>query len=141
MYSQQFPCLATVEEGRCQADCCGIIPMDVGFWEQHKDQAAVDPTEILNIDPYQFINTVDDKCVFLHREHNICCIYTSRPDVCIQFGMSNHPVLACPYIAPSGEKRRRAERRELQRRMCKRKSSQAGKIRRLGPKGPMHDKV
>ena len=97
-------CTELIESGKCQADCCGPVPMPERYWQQLKKLVR---NKIINQVKFKFKTqymilpvTKDKKCVFLDENHK-CRIYKSpmRPPLCSQFGCSQEEkLLKCPHI-------------------------------------------
>ena len=76
---------------KCHACCCGIVPLEKGFYEANKDKIANKPVEITDFhgpDPFDkakekdFIVpiTKDMKCGLLKDDYK-CAIYEDRPTI------------------------------------------------------------
>lgn len=109
-------CLKLIDAGKCHADCCGIIPFALSFWNAHKESAQVKyshPKKIDGTELYLIAGT-DPYCVFLNRETRRCAIYDDRPKTCREMGEPDCPsILECPHYASDGSLRTRAERRRF----------------------------
>lgn len=55
----------------------------------------------------------DGLCAFLDRNTKQCRAHDDKPDICKQFGLSEHPLLSCPYLQPDGRRRSRASQRRV----------------------------
>lgn len=112
----KLDCLKLIDEGICHADCCGIVPFTLSFWNTHKELAQITychPQKIDGSEMY-FIHGKDRYCVFLNRETGRCAIYVNRPEACRRMGEPGcPPVLECPFFGQDGSLRTRAERRRF----------------------------
>lgn len=100
-------CRKLIAEGKCKADCCGIVPFEDRIFQQIKKNAYEKDYEqkVIKNKGQKFVIPIskDFKCIFLNREDCSCVIYNSprKPDLCRQFGMSETEVLlACMHINP-----------------------------------------
>ena len=107
MYNTNPDCAKLIAEGKCKADCCGIVPMEYHKFLQIKHLAYEKNFEVkkFKMRGEQYCTPIaeDGKCVFLNRELYSCEIYNSprKPDLCRQFGMSRtETLLACRHINP-----------------------------------------
>lgn len=107
MFNTNPDCARLIAEGKCKADCCGIVPFEYHKFTQIKHLAYEKNYEVKKFKAMgvQFITAIaeDGMCVFLDREKYSCNIYRSprKPDICKQFGMSRtEPLLACRHINP-----------------------------------------
>jgi Fe-S-cluster containining protein len=109
----RIPCLENLN--RCKALCCGIVAFTPEEWGKYAPQATVKPTKVMRVEGYMIPITEDALCCFLDRQKRQCVIYQTRPQLCLMYGYTRD--LECPWYNASGEKRRRAERRELVRKI------------------------
>lgn len=100
-------CKKFIAEGKCKADCCGIVPFEKHLFQQIKHKAYEKEFEQneFKAKGQTFILPVakDGICIFLNKKDYSCVIYNSprKPDLCRQFGMSEtEPLLACRHINP-----------------------------------------
>ena len=107
MYNTNPDCKKLIAEGKCKADCCGIVPMEYHAFFQIKSKAYIKDFEVkkFKMKGVQFCTPIakDFMCVFLNRETYSCEIYNSprKPNLCRQFGMSStETLLACRHINP-----------------------------------------
>lgn len=107
MYNTNPDCAKLIAEGKCKADCCGIVPIEYHKFQQIKHLAYEKNYEIkkFKMRGEQYCTPIaeDGKCVFLNRELLSCEIYRSprKPEICRQFGMSRtETLLACKHINP-----------------------------------------
>jgi Fe-S-cluster containining protein len=109
--------------GKCQARCCGIIPIPRKIWQknQHKVQKKVlekHKVEVTNPQTKQKTRgilpiTQDMLCPFLKKDLS-CAIYEDRPDICKKFGDETHLMLCCPMQQADGTERTEAEMQEFE---------------------------
>lgn len=97
-------CVELIKQGKCKADCCGVVPIYEPYWKRLKKYALTKDYEIFKF-KYQgetFVKalTKEFKCVFLSPDYK-CAIHNSplRSEVCKKYGLDdNEPLLACPHI-------------------------------------------
>lgn len=97
-------CVEMIKQGKCKADCCGVVPIYESYWKLLKKHAQTQDYTIFKF-KHQGIKyikalTKDFKCVFLNSD-NLCAIYKShlRSEICKIYGHDpNEPLLACPHI-------------------------------------------
>ena len=97
-------CVELIKSGKCNADCCGVVPILENYWKVLKKYAQTNDYKIFkfkyNRDTYIKAITKNFKCVFLNSE-NLCVIHNHhlRSWVCKIFGTDEkQPLLACPHI-------------------------------------------
>lgn len=100
-------CRKLIKEGKCQADCCGIVPFDAHLFRMIRSKAVVKDYEIQEFKTkgQKFVMPVaeDYKCIFLDRQNCSCVIYKhpAKPNLCKMFGtVENEPLMACRHINP-----------------------------------------
>lgn len=105
MFNTNPDCKKLIEDGKCKADCCGVVPIEYHIFQQIKKFAYEKKFEIKKFSTKgkQFCTPIaeDGKCVFLNRKTYLCEIYNSprKPEICSQFGMNEKvTLLACPHI-------------------------------------------
>lgn len=97
---------------KCQADCCGYVPMPKELWEKHKAKAQREYKEVEWNDETILPLTEDLNCPFLDKNYR-CVIYNDRPWICKLFGTKEIKGLKCPYLKTDGSKRGKEERKRL----------------------------
>ena len=97
-------CVELIKQGKCKADCCGVVPIMENYWKILKKFAVRKDYKIFKFkycgDKFVKALTSDFKCVFLKDDFS-CAIHNSnlRSDVCKKYGLDeNEPLLACPHI-------------------------------------------
>lgn len=97
-------CIELIKQGKCKADCCGVVPILEQYWRILKKYAQTNDYKIFkfkhNGNTYIKALTKDFKCVFLNSEC-LCSIHNShlRSEICKIYGYDNkEPLLACPHI-------------------------------------------
>lgn len=97
-------CVELIKQGKCKADCCGVVPIYESYWKLLKKYAQTNDYKIFKFKccGQTFIKalTKDFKCVFLRQDFS-CAIYHShlRSEICKIYGHNDHePLLACPHI-------------------------------------------
>lgn len=97
-------CTELIKQGKCQADCCGCVPINEGYWKRLKKYVQTQDYQLFKFkhNGERFIKAVtkDFKCVFVKADFS-CAIHNShlRSEVCKKFGLDeNEPLLACPHI-------------------------------------------
>ena len=98
---------------RCEAKCCGIVPIPVGTWQknQHLIQRKVQKVHKVHATNQENQRhtamlplTEDRYCPFLKKDLS-CAIYENRPEVCRKFGDESHWALTCPMQHKDGTPR------------------------------------
>ena len=105
-------CQQFVESGKCHTECCGVMVFDADWYIKHRDQALKPHEAKYDGKQYIFVFTDDFSCIFLNTQKK-CVIYDERPEICRQYGVSEHREIQCPYLCPDGSIRTRADRRRL----------------------------
>lgn len=103
---------------KCQAQCCGVVPIPKEIYEKHKDKVNRKPTKLMEHEGNIIPLTEDFLCPFLDGDLS-CKIYEDRPDVCRKFGDESHPMLFCPHLDKNGKERSRQSKREIERNSSK----------------------
>lgn len=108
--------------GKCQAKCCGIVPIPYKTWQknQHNIQREVlEKHKVEATDPQSKERvrsilplTEDLYCPFLKKDLS-CGIYEDRPEICKKFGDETHLMLCCPMQRADGTERTEAEMQEF----------------------------
>lgn len=99
--------------------CCGVVPFSLAHFARVKDRAVTPSYKVdWNRDRrtgalYAFPAADDGRCPFLDRSTKRCVIHDDKPDLCRKFGLSEHPLLSCPWIAPDGRHRSRQDTRRV----------------------------
>ncbi len=100
---------------KCKAECCGPCPIPVALFEANRHRVARAPAhEVLDEGGNTHAIDAHGMCVFRQDDFH-CAIYQDRPEVCRLFGTGCHPLMVCPWQAPDGRERYRAERRQVER--------------------------
>lgn len=98
---------------KCEARCCGIVPIEAPIWSRNQHHIKRKPTETHKVyattaegNRYSAILPVteDGYCPFLGEDLS-CAIYEDRPDVCKRFGDESHWALKCPMQHADGSPR------------------------------------
>lgn len=103
---------------KCQAQCCGVVPIRKEIYEKHKDKVNRKPNKLMEHEGNIIPLTEDFLCPFLDEDLS-CKIYEDRPDVCRKFGDESHPMLFCPHLDKNGKERCRQARRQIERNSSK----------------------
>ena len=92
--------------------CCGTVPFHKDRYARIRHRATVPHTPAT--DREWVIAVGDDaRCAFLDRQTKQCAVHDDKPDICRSFGLSEHPLLACPFVFPDGRRRGRAAQRRV----------------------------
>ena len=123
---------------KCQASCCGIVPIPKEIYDRNKDKIITQPAEIKefsgpdldeNLDMRIDVPNIDIvvpitknlRCPFLNVDTDLSCnIYEDRPRICRKFGDETHPQMTCIFQDKNGRCRSRQETRMLTRKLEKR---------------------
>ena len=110
---------------KCEAYCCGPVPMTPAFIEAHKVVRPI--IKLIQLgDNLVIPETEDLRCPFLSADFK-CTVYDDRPEVCKTFGDESAMLMTCPYQAADGRVRSRQERRSLERQTGKEIKRMTGK--------------
>jgi len=98
---------------KCQAMCCGIVPIPKEIWERNQDKLVRECTNVIDATIAMIPVTESHYCPFLNEDLS-CNIYEDRPEVCKKFGDESHPMLRCAFLDKNGKERsRQAQRHEI----------------------------
>ncbi len=111
----EFPCKELINEGKCDAYCCGCVPIKKETYERIKDKAQGEIKEEIDHGNEIWTFTKDGICPFL-KEDKTCAIYEDRPDICRNYGKI--PSMPCAFIKPNGRRRSPAKVRRWKRKIA-----------------------
>ena len=96
--------------------CCGVVAFAPAHFERVKARATVDyKADVVRLHHNGAVVVLpagaDGRCAFLDRSTKRCAVHDDKPDLCRRFGLSEDPLLACPFVDPTGRKRSRQGQR------------------------------
>ncbi len=103
---------------KCNASCCGIVPLPKDLWERNKHLAVNPHDKIIEEEGVVIPVTSKGNCVFLCDDYK-CNIYEDRPEICRKYGDESHICMSCPYLHKDGKERSRQSQRKIQREIHK----------------------
>lgn len=93
---------------KCEAKCCGIVPIKITLWQKKQHCIQREVVEIHTAISHEgrvvIPVTEDMYCPFLKKDLS-CSIYEDRPEVCRKFGDESHELLQCPMQDKEGKER------------------------------------
>ena len=84
----------------CKAECCGPVPVPVGYLDIFKDRIDSRSIVVDTGSPFtRVVMRTDGVCGFLDKDFH-CSIYENRPEICRMFGSgkTEYPLLKCVYL-------------------------------------------
>ncbi len=103
----------------CKGKCCGVVPIPEEIFLKHAEKIQRDVVEVMPFRTGNLYITEDLTCTFLNDEGR-CEIYEDRPNICVNYGL--HEVIPCPYIKSNGKVRSEASKKQIFRKMKKKKT-------------------
>ena len=108
---------------RCQAHCCGIVPIPLRIWQKNQNNIHRQPThktdfvatnKATGLKERIVLPITDDLlCPFL-KEDLSCAIYDQRPEVCKKYGDESVLLMCCPMQKKDGTPRTVEETQKLE---------------------------
>ena len=95
----------------CKAYCCGNVPIKKESYYKHFFNQQRPVIEEKDLGDSIFPKTSDGICAFLDNNYQ-CLIYDDRPQQCRDFGCTDKPFMACPYMHTNGKPRTKEEQEQ-----------------------------